>query len=441
MKEAEKHNNDMKVFNDMESEVRSYCRSFRTVFTKAKNAKLWDQHGKSYIDFFAGAGALNYGHNDEAIRAKLVEYLMEDGVAHSLDMATKAKESFLLAFKKIILEPRSLDYKIMFPGPTGTNTVESALKTARKVTGRTNVICFTNAFHGMSLGSLAATGNRFKRGGAGMALSGTTFMPYDGYFGEQNDTAKMLEKLLEDPGSGLDLPAAVILETLQGEGGLNRASEAWLQKIEKICRKYGMLLIVDDVQMGCGRTGTFFSFEESGIKPDIVCLSKSIGGYGLPLALTLIKPEHDIWSPGEHNGTFRGNNLGFIAATEALQFWADGKLEEQVQLKAALIHRTLSELVADYPEWLSKKKGKGFIQGIAFREPELAGELCRAAFRNGLIMETSGAYDEVAKLMPPLTIETELLEQGLEIMKLALAAVIAAKRQELEAAQLVKAGV
>ncbi len=441
MKKAQKSNHELKVFNEMESEVRSYCRSFETVFTKAKNARLWDRKGKSYIDFFAGAGALNYGHNNDAIRAKLVEYLLSDGVSHSLDMATEAKETFLLAFRKTILQPRSLDYKIMFPGPTGTNTVESALKTARKVTGRTNVVCFTNAFHGMSLGSLAATGNRFKRSGAGMPLGGTTFMPYDGYYGEHNDTAKMFEKLLEDPGSGIDLPAAVILETLQGEGGLNRASDEWLQKIENICRKHGILLIVDDVQMGCGRTGTFFSFEQSGIRPDIVCLSKSIGGYGFPLALTLIKPEHDVWSPGEHNGTFRGNNLAFIAATEAIRYWEDGRLQAHVAQNADLIHGTLSELVADYPEWLSRKKGKGFIQGIAFREPELAGEMCREAFRNGLIMETSGAYDEVAKLMPPLTIETELLKQGLNIVKRSLAAVVEAKRKELEAGQWVKASV
>ncbi|KRE25124.1 diaminobutyrate--2-oxoglutarate transaminase [Paenibacillus sp. Soil522] len=415
---------NMKVFNQMESEVRSYCRSFQTVFTTARNAKMWDVNGKSYIDFFAGAGALNYGHNDSRIRTKLIEYLMEDGVTHSLDMATKAKENFLLTFKKTILEPRGLQYKVMFPGPTGTNSVESAMKTARKVTGRTNIICFTNAFHGMTQGSLSATGNRFKRKGAGLFLSGTTFMPYDGYFGDSIDTSAMLEKLLDDPGSGIDYPAAVILETLQGEGGLNSACTSWLQNVERICRKHQMLLIVDDVQMGCGRTGTFFSFEESGIKPDIVCLSKSIGGYGLPLALTLIKPEHDIWNPGEHNGTFRGNNLGFVAAAEALRYWESDEFQKDIKRKSDVIYTCLSKQAADYPEWISEIKGTGFIQGMSFREPEMASKVCKEAFRNGLIMETSGPFDEVAKLMPPLTIEDEVLKKGLAVIEEALKKVI-----------------
>lgn len=424
MNQMQQQTDKLSVFEQMESEVRSYCRSFRTVFTKASNAKMWDVNGKCYIDFFAGAGALNYGHNDTNIRTRLIDYLLEDGVTHSLDMATKAKETFLLTFNKVILQPRGLDYKVMFPGPTGTNTVESALKTARKVTGRTNVICFTNAFHGMTQGSLSATGNRFKRAGAGLHLGGTTFMPYDGYFGESLDTSFMLEKLLDDPGSGIDLPAAVILETLQGEGGLNSASSAWLRRVEQICRKHQMLLIIDDVQMGCGRTGTFFSFEDSGIKPDIVCLSKSIGGYGLPLALTLIKPEHDIWNPGEHNGTFRGNNLGFVAATEALRFWESNEFQMGIKRKSDVILACLEQLAAEYPDWISEIKGKGFIQGLAFRQPKLAAGVCAAAFNNGLIMETSGPYDEVAKLMPPLTIEDAVLKQGLTILEQALKQVI-----------------
>lgn len=402
------------VFDRLESEVRSYCRSFRTVFTKASNALLWDKAGKEYIDFFAGAGALNYGHNNPRLRSKLIEYLLRDGVTHSLDMATEAKENFLTRFNEIILEPRKLKYKMMFPGPTGTNSVESALKIARKVTGRTNVICFTNAFHGMSLGSLAATGNSFKRGGAGVALGGTTFMPYDEYFGDLIDTTAMLDRMLRDPGSGIDRPAAVLLETLQGEGGLNKASAKWLRRIESVCREHGMLLIVDDVQMGCGRTGTFFSFEEAEIRPDIVCLSKSIGGYGLPLALTLIKPEYDIWSPGEHNGTFRGNNLAFIAAAEALEYWRTTEFELSIAAKSRLMTSFLNRMASEYPKAVSRVRGKGLIQGLVFRNPLHASALSAEAFKRGVIMETSGPRDEVAKLMPPLTIEEEVLERGLK---------------------------
>jgi diaminobutyrate-2-oxoglutarate transaminase len=404
---------DQDVFKQLESEVRSYCRSFDTVFAKAKGARLWDKKGRAYIDFFAGAGALNYGHNNEKIRSRIVDYMMNDGITHSLDMATEAKERFLLTFQHKILKPRGLSYKLMFPGPTGTNSVESALKIARKVTGRTNVIAFTNAFHGMSLGSLAATGNAYKRGGAGVSLSGTTFLPYDGYMGPLFDTSLLMEKMLNDAGSGVDKPAAVIVETMQGEGGLNAASAKWLQRLESLCREHEMLLIVDDVQMGCGRTGTFFSFEEAGIRPDIVCLSKSIGGYGLPMALTLIKPEYDIWNPGEHNGTFRGNNLGFVAATEAIAFWEDGTLELRIKEHSLSIRKFLERAAARYGGKIKEVRGKGMIQGLVFNNPDDAGRLCRKAFERGVIMETSGSRDEVAKLMPPLTIEKELLAEGM----------------------------
>ncbi|GAK40802.1 diaminobutyrate--2-oxoglutarate transaminase [Paenibacillus urinalis] len=405
------------VFNEMESEVRSYCRSFQTVFDKAKNSRLWDTQGNEYIDFFAGAGALNYGHNNEIIRNKLIDYMMRDGVTHSLDMATDAKEHFLTRFKEVILKPREWDHKVMFPGPTGTNAVESALKIARKVTKRSTVLCFTNAFHGMSLGSLSVTGNAFKRQGAGVDLNHSIFMPYDGYFGSGVDTIRYMEKMLDDPGSGIPLPAAIIVEAVQGEGGLNAASREWLRNLERLCKKKGILLILDDIQMGCGRTGTFFSFDDAGIEPDIICLSKSIGGYGLPMALTLIKPEIDIWQPGEHNGTFRGNNLGFVAAAEALNYWETKDFQLDIGIREHQIRSTLESISIQYPELIVQSRGRGMIQGLVFDKPEHAGRLSEIAFEHGLIMETSGPYSEVAKIMPPLTIELEFLEKGLEIFK------------------------
>lgn len=316
------HNISMQTFESLESNVRSYSRNFPTVFEKSKGYKLWDTNGNEYIDFFSGAGALNYGHNNNQMKEILIDYLKNDGIIHSLDMGTVARGNFLEKFKEKILIPRKLDYKIMFPGPTGTNSVESALKIARKVKKRTNIISFSNAFHGMTLGSLSLTGNSQKRKGAGIPLNNVTIMPYDNYV-EGYNSIDYLTKFLSDTSSGVDFPAAIILETVQGEGGLNVASNEWLKNIADICRKFDILLIIDDIQAGCGRTGTFFSFEPSGIVPDIVCLSKSISGIGLPMAITLIKPEYDIWSPGEHNGTFRGNNLAFIAASEALEYWDD----------------------------------------------------------------------------------------------------------------------
>lgn len=405
------------LFEELESEVRSYCRSFPTVFTKASGYHMWDRKGMKYIDFFAGAGALNYGHNNPAIKEKLISYLQQDGITHSLDMATEAKEELLRTFSDVILKPRGHHYKIMFPGPTGTNAVESALKLARKVTGREMVFSFTNGFHGMTIGSLAITGNRKKRNGAGVPLTNAMPMPYDRYFGEETDTAAYVERLLEDEGSGVPIPAAMILETVQAEGGIKVASYDWLQKIEKLCRKHGILLIVDDIQVGCGRTGTFFSFEEAGIQPDIVCLSKSIGGYGLPLAMTLFKPELDIWGPGEHNGTFRGNNLGFVAATEALGYWKDEVFSQGIQKKGKRVREFLEQIAMKYPELKAEVRGRGLMQGIAIGQEGLAEHICKKAFEYGLIMETSGPMNEVAKIMPPLTIDMDGLENGLQILE------------------------
>ncbi|QRG66645.1 diaminobutyrate--2-oxoglutarate transaminase [Brevibacillus choshinensis] len=417
----------LSVFDQMESEVRSYCRSFPVVFTRASGHTIWDRSGKAYIDFFAGAGALNYGHNDPAIKRKLIDYLAKDGLTHSLDMATEAKEALLKAFEEKILKPRGLSYKVMFPGPTGTNSVEAALKLARKATGRETVMSFTNGFHGMTIGSLSVTGNRMKRRGAGMPLTHTLALPYDQYMGSELDTTLYIERLLEDDGSGVSLPAAMILETVQGEGGIHVASIPWLQKIEGICRKHDILLIVDDVQMGCGRTGTFFSFEEAGIQPDIVCLSKSIGGYGLPLALTLIKPELDLWLPGEHNGTFRGNNLAFVAATESLRYWENDQLCRTVLEKGSIVRTRLEKLQREYPYLQGKVRGRGLMQGLAVGVDGLAEKICAEAFERGLILETSGPKSEVMKVMPPLTITEEALLAGLDILE---ASIKACKEEE-----------
>jgi diaminobutyrate-2-oxoglutarate transaminase len=406
----------MKAFEEYESAVRSYSRSWPTVFEKSKGYKLWDADGNEYIDFFAGAGALNYGHNNDVMQNKMIEYIQNNGVIHSLDMGTASRKNFLERFNEVILTPRNLDYKIMFPGPTGTNSVESALKIARKVTGRETVISFTNAFHGMTIGSLSVTGNSFKRHGAGIPLHHSVSMPFDDYMEGHNSLA-YLEKFLEDSGSGVALPAAIILETVQGEGGINAASFEWIKRVEDICNRWDILLIVDDVQAGCGRTGTFFSFEPAGINPDIVCLSKSIGGIGLPMAITLIKPEYDDeWGPGEHNGTFRGNNLAFIAATEALSFWENDEFSTSIQKNGEKLSATTADLIEKYPELKGELRGRGLMQGIGCGVDGIANKICAAAFERGLIVETSGPNDEVIKFLPPLIIDEEGLNIGLHIL-------------------------
>lgn len=403
----------MQIFDRMESNVRSYCRQFPAIFSRATGAQIFDERGRRYLDFFAGAGTLNYGHNPPGIRRRLVEYLEGDGIVHALDMATTAKAALLERFERVILAPRGLDYRVQFPGPTGTNAVEAALKLARKVTGRTLVVSFTNGYHGMTLGSLAATGNRSKRAGAGQPLSGAVALPYDGYLGPGVDTLELLERLLDDPSSGLDLPAAFLVETVQAEGGVRVASVPWLRGLERLARRHGALLIVDDIQVGCGRTGPFFSFEEAGLRPDLVCLSKSISGYGLPMALVLLRPELDLWKPGEHNGTFRGNNLAFLAATEALSFWETDELQRRVVAQGALVAERLTVLAGRLPS--AEVRGRGMIQGLVCGE--LAQPISRAAFERGLILETAGPRDEVLKVLPPLTIGEAELREGLDLLE------------------------
>ncbi|MFD8012598.1 diaminobutyrate--2-oxoglutarate transaminase [Streptomyces sp. NPDC058955] len=409
----------------LESEVRSYSRNWPVVFDRARGSRLTDRDGRVYLDFFAGASALNYGHNHPVLKRALLDYLERDGITHSLDMLTEAKEDFLREFGARVLGPRRLDYRVQFPGPTGTNSVEAALKLARKVTGRHTVVAFTGAFHGMSLGSLAVTGNASKRGGAGVPLGHTWRLPYDGFAGGEVSGLKLLDSMLDDRSSGLDLPAAVIVETVQGEGGVNPAGHTWLADLAELCDRRGILLVVDDIQMGCGRTGPFFSFEAAGITPDIVCLSKSLSGYGLPMALTLFRTELDVWQPGEHNGTFRGNNPAFVTAAAALrEFWADSALEKQTEVRGALFEERLGDLAGRYPAHVSARRGRGLAWGLAFRESDAARRVAEAAFARGLLVETSGSDDEVVKLLPPLTATDEELAEGLGVLAESVAATV-----------------
>ncbi|MEU1788737.1 diaminobutyrate--2-oxoglutarate transaminase [Streptomyces sparsogenes] len=407
----------LSVFEALESEVRSYCRGWPAVFDRAQGSYMYDEDGHTYLDFFSGAGALNYGHNNPVLKRALLDYIERDGVTHGLDMGTTAKRAFLESFQNNVLRPRDLPYKVMFPGPTGTNAVEAALKLARKVKGRESIVSFTNAFHGMSLGALAVTGNAFKRAGAGIPLVHGTPMPFDNYLDGRVPDFLWFERLLEDQGSGLNQPAAVIVETVQGEGGINVARAEWLRGLAELCKRRDMLLIVDDIQMGCGRTGPFFSFEEAGITPDIVTLSKSIGGYGLPMSLTLFRPELDVWEPGEHNGTFRGNNPAFVTAAAALNtYWADGQMEKQTLARGEQIEQALRAICEEHVRLGAEYRGRGLVWGLEFTDRSRASAVCARAFELGLLVETSGPESEVVKLLPPLTVSPEELDEGLRTL-------------------------
>lgn len=405
----------MDIYQKLESNVRGYCRSFPVTFSRAQNAVLTDNEGNDYIDFLGGAGTLNYGHNNPHFKQALLDYIESDAITHGLDMHTEAKTAFLHSFNERILKPRGMQYKVQFTGPTGTNAVEAALKLARKNTGRQTVVSFTNGFHGVTQGSAAVTANSYYKNAIGMPLPGVQFMPYDGYLGDFN-TLHYFEKALRDPSSGLGHPAAVIVECIQGEGGLNTACEAWMLGLQALCRRYDMLLIVDDIQAGCGRSGTFFSFESFGIEPDIITLSKSLSGYGLPMAIVLLKEELDTWKPGEHNGTFRGNNHAFVTARQALEtYWADDTFAQSVQKKAQLIRSRLKEIQAQFGGHL-KHKGRGIMQGLECADGAIADRITSLAFERGLIIETSGSTGQVVKILTPLTIEEDTLKKGLNIL-------------------------
>jgi diaminobutyrate-2-oxoglutarate transaminase len=394
------------------------------VFKHATGSLIIDENGKKYVDFLAGCASLNYGHNDPDMKAALLDYIAQDGIAHGLDLFTTAKRRFLEDFESLILNPRGLDYRVQFTGPTGANAVEAALKLARKVTGRSNVVAFTNGFHGVTQGALAATGNRYNRMAPALQLNGVSRLPFDGYLGKDNNTAEILERMLNDPSSGLDSPAAILVETVQGEGGLNAASPSWLRQIAHLAQQHGALLIVDDIQAGCGRTGTFFSFEDVGIVPDLVTLSKSISGFGLPMALLLIRPQHDLWRPAEHNGTFRGNTHAFVTAQAALRkFWSDDIFSRRILDKARHVGERLTAMTDLIPG--SRVKGRGMMIGIDVGSGELAEAICRRCFEDGLIIETSGAYDEVVKILAPLTTPDDLLDYGLDILESAIHAALA----------------
>ena len=404
------------TFEKYESNIRSYCRKWPVEFVSAKGSIYKDTEGNEYIDFFDGAGALNYGHNPDYIKEKLIKYLESDGIVHALDMYTVPKENFINYFEEKILKPRKLDYKIAFPGPTGTNSIELALKLARKVKQRPYIWAFTGAFHGMTLGALALTTESAARKAAGVPLNYTVHIPAPYSMGGNFDSIAYMEQLLSDDHSGYEKPAAIIIETVQQEGGIHVFSKEFLKDLRALCDKYDILLICDEVQIGCSRSGTFFSFERADIVPDIVCMS-SIGGYGIPFAITLFKKELDVFKPGEHNGTFRGCQLSMVAGLAALEMTVEQDIPAQVKRKEKIVKEYLDKEIKPLLKGKMEIRGIGLSWGIEFNDGKLARAVLDKCFEKKLIIELAGSYDSVLKIMPSLVIEDELLLKGLNIVK------------------------
>jgi len=335
------------------------------------------------------------------MKEALISYIADDGIVHGLDFTTEAKYGFIQAFEEKILTPRRMDYRFQFTGPTGANGVEAALKLARLHTGRNGLFAFKRGYHGLSLGALAATYNPFFRRAAGTLLEEVQFFEYNS------------ECVMDALAQAGPKPAAVILEAIQGEGGVYPADAAWLRALAKAAKDAGVLLIVDDIQAGCGRSGDFFSFEFASIQPDIIVLSKSISGFGQPMTLVLNRPSvDDTWGPAQHTGTFRGNNLAFITARVAVdKFWSDNSLSEEVFIKGEKVREALSRIPGTFV------RGRGLFNGLVFENPALAAKAASICFERGLLIETAGMDDEVLKIMPSLTIPEQSLAEGLSIVK------------------------
>lgn len=404
----------MEVFDRWESEVRGYSRAYPTVFKSASNARQVDEAGKSYIDFFGGAGVLNFGHNNAKMKDAIIEFLQADGIPHSLDMATTTKREFMQAFIDTILKPRNMDYRMQFTGPTGTNAVEAALKLARKVTGRRQVIAFTNGFHGMTLGALAATANSYYRNAAGVELNNVERLPF-------GHPLEGMEETYNDSSSGYEEPAAILVEPIQAEGGVNVADEKWLKEIRQFARDRGALFIIDDIQAGCGRTGSYFSFDGMDLDPDIITLAKGLGGYGTPIAMNLNKPEHDKhWSPSEHTGTFRGQGISFVAGKVAMDYFKGDDFMKDVRRKGDVMHDRLKAMTPASMEI----RGRGMLWGLDTHDPAVNKKIVRECFDNGLLLGACGTDGRVGKLIPPLTISDADLKEGLDILEKAIQTVM-----------------
>lgn len=412
----------MSIFDQRESDVRGYCRVYPVVFDTAENARQTDTEGNEYIDFFAGAGVLNFGHNNERMKKAMIAYLERNGVTHSLDMHSSAKQTFMERFVKTVLEPRDMPHKMQFMGPTGTNSVEAALKIARRATGRQEVVAFSKGFHGMTLGSLACTANQVFRGAAGVPLNHVSHYPFGCektcqgcQLGCGLEGLEQLRARYQDGSSGLQPPAAFMVEAIQAEGGVNVASKEWLQGVQQLAKDLGSVFIIDDIQVGCGRTGSYFSFDGLDVDPDIVCLAKGIGGMGTPLAMNLVKPEIDKhWNPGEHTGTFRGQGLSFVAGSEALGYFENDELMNQVKAFSKIMLNAIQPLEDDYDA--VQVRGKGMIFGIDVGSGDHAKAIVNACFNRGLLVSACGSGGRVIKLIPPLTIPEHDLKEGLVIL-------------------------
>lgn len=439
---AKKRNNQSYLHHQhqVESEVLSYPRKFPFAIQSAKGAWITDVEGNKYIDCLSGAGTLALGHNHSVVTDSIKQLLDSDMPMHTLDITTPLKYEFS-DFMYKLLATDDAEYCLQFCGPTGADAVEAALKLAKKVTGRSGIISFSGGYHGMTHGALAVTGNLSPKQGVEGLMGQVQFLPYPNTyrsaFGlpqQQSLDAHMayFENFLTDVESGVTKPAAVILEVIQGEGGVNPAPIEWLKHVRKVTKELDILLIIDEVQTGFCRTGRWFAYQHADIDPDMIVMSKAIGG-GLPLAVLGIKKQYDKWQAGNHSGTFRGNQLAMAAGLATLKYLKDNNIAEQVATVGAWFMSQLQQLQQSEPR-IGDIRGKGLMIGVEIVNPqsekqadglhpadgEMAAKIQQACFNQGLVIEKGGRKGSVLRFLPPLNITKSELEQVLNKFQMAL---------------------
>ncbi len=434
--------------SQQESNARSYPRRIPLALKRAKGIHVEDVEGRRFIDCLAGAGTLALGHNHPVIVEAIQQVLADELPLHTLDLTTPVKDQFVQDLFGLLPGELSAQAKIQFCGPTGTDAVEAALKLVRTATGRSTVLSFQGGYHGMSQGALSLMGSLGPKKPLGALLgNGVHFMPYPydyrcpfGQGGAQGVKTNLhyLENLLNDPEGGVQLPAAVIVEAVQGEGGMIPADLDWLRGLRRITEKAGVALIVDEIQSGFARTGKMFAFEHAGIIPDVVVMSKAIGG-SLPLAVMVYRDWLDTWQPGAHAGTFRGNQMAMAAGSAVMRYLTEHNVAEHATAMGQRLVGHLCTLQRDFPQ-MGDIRGRGLMLGVELVDPRgatdaqghppacgrLASLLQRECLKRGLIIELGGRHNSVVRFLPPLVITAEEIDQVAQIFARALPAAVAA---------------
>lgn len=441
--QSESAKNMLGYLKSVESSARSYVTDFPIVIERGKDSKVFDSDGKAYIDCLAGAGTLALGHNHQIILDTMKQFLDSGHIMHGLDLATPLKNEFTHTLLDCFPQPFRQNAKIQFCGPTGADAVEAAIKLFKTATKRSTIVAFHGAYHGMSHGSLALTGNLKAKKEVKSLMPDVHFLPFPYMYrcpfglGTQESievNLNYIRNVLTDPCSGIVKPAAIILEIVQGEGGCIPADDDWVRGVRKITRDLDIPLIIDEIQTGLGRTGNMFAFESSDIVPDAVLVSKAIGG-GLPLSALIYDKKYDLWSAGAHAGTFRGNQMAMAAGIATIHHIKEKNIIPQCREKGEFIISKLHQLQKICPI-IGDVRGRGLMIGLEIvdpnrpkdglgnhpNSPEITAVVKEACFQRGLIIESGGRYNSVLRLLPPLIISMNEINEVIEILESSLMA-------------------